>query len=171
MVDWAQNTNQLTKNLLHSSWLYYLFSLCRLYFSWRSTLAEPAGDYSRLQELRAFVLYKTLWFLVWLTLGWGYSALLTVHLVALEERKTDNFLWLLTHSIPQNDGLVPCSYAHAAPGMRASFCELCCHCLKKQNEHPSDEGGELYHFLLHCFDVQIGGNTMAIQRNISFLKH
>ena len=37
-----------------------------------------------------------------------------------------------------------------------------------QNELPSDEGRELYHFLLHCFDVQIGKNTMASLRNIRF---
>ena len=56
--------------------------------------------------------------------------------------------------------------------------ELCFCCLGKQpnwnrfvNELPSDEGGELSHFLLRCVDVQIGENTMASQRNISFLKH
>ena len=25
-----------------------------------------------------------------------------------------------------------------------------------QNELPSNEGRELFHFLLHCFDIQIG---------------
>ena len=40
-----------------------------------------------------------------------------------------------------------------------------------QNELPSNEGRELYHFLLHCSDVQIGKNMMASQRNISFWKH
>ena len=38
-----------------------------------------------------------------------------------------------------------------------------------QNELPSYEGRELYHGLLHCFYVQIGKNTMASQRNISFI--
>ena len=33
-----------------------------------------------------------------------------------------------------------------------------------QNKLPSDEGRELYHFLLHCVDVQIGKNTMASQK-------
>ena len=40
-----------------------------------------------------------------------------------------------------------------------------------KNKLPSDVGRELYHFLLHCFDIQIGGNMMAIQRNINPLKH
>ena len=40
-----------------------------------------------------------------------------------------------------------------------------------QNGLSSDEGRKLYYFLLLCFDVQISENTMASQRNISFLKH
>ena len=36
------------------------------------------------------------------------------------------------------------------------------------NELPSDEGTELYHFLLCCVDIQTGKNMMASQRNISF---
>ena len=40
-----------------------------------------------------------------------------------------------------------------------------------QNELPSDEGRELYHIMLHCFDIQIRENAMASQRNINFLKH
>ena len=39
-----------------------------------------------------------------------------------------------------------------------------------QNKLPCDEGRELYHFLLHCFDVQMGKNMMASQRNTSFLQ-
>ena len=36
-------------------------------------------------------------------------------------------------------------------------------------EFPSNEGKELYHVLLRCFDVQIGKkNTMTNQRNVSF---
>ena len=42
---------------------------------------------------------------------------------------------------------------------------------RSQNELPSDERRELYHFLLRCFDAQIGKNTKASQRNISFMKH
>ena len=37
-----------------------------------------------------------------------------------------------------------------------------------QNKLPLAEGRELYHFLLHCFDVRTGKNTIASQRNISF---
>ena len=41
-----------------------------------------------------------------------------------------------------------------------------------QNKLPSDARRELYHFLLHCFDVEIRENMMASKRNIiSFLKH
>ena len=39
---------------------------------------------------------------------------------------------------------------------------------KFQNKLPSNKGREHCHFLLHCFDVQIGKNMMASQRNISF---
>ena len=40
-----------------------------------------------------------------------------------------------------------------------------------QNELPSHERKELYHFLLRCFDIQIGKNTIASERNITFLQH
>ena len=40
--------------------------------------------------------------------------------------------------------------------------------LKPVTEWTSDNGIELYHFLLCCSDIQIGKTTMASQRNISF---
>ena len=81
-----------------------------------------------------------------------------------------------THSVQQNKALVPCGCAPATHGIRPSFCEPCFFCLEKhkpnwnrfQNKLPSDEGRELYHFLLSCFDIEISKNTLASQRNISF---
>ena len=54
----------------------------------------------------------------------------------------------LTHSVPQNEALVPCGCAHTARGMRPLFRRLYCCCLGKiqpkwnwyQHELTSDEG-------------------------------
>ena len=48
----------------------------------------------------------------------------------------DNFRmkFSLTHSVPQNEGLIPRSCAHATRGVRPSFCELYCHCLRKHSQ-------------------------------------
>ena len=40
-----------------------------------------------------------------------------------------------------------------------------------ENKFSSDEGRELYHFLRHCFGIQICKNMIVNQRYISFLKH
>ena len=84
----------------------------------------------------------------------------------------------LTHSVPGNKPLIPRGCANVAHGMRPSFRVLCFCCLGKQpngkqfqNELPSDEEREPYHFLLCCFDFQICENAMANQWNLSCLKH
>ena len=76
-------------------------------------------------------------------------------------------LWMSwTHSMPQNEALIPCSCAHAALRMRPSFHELyfCCHGKHSQTETGFKmnylllKGENSYHFLLHFFDVLIREN-------------
>ena len=107
-------------------------------------------------------------------------------------------IWLgLTHFIPQNEALVlphrPQNEALVLPHHPQNEALVLPHCPQNealvpgtrlllssktppdcnrfQKELPSDEGREPYHFLWHCFDVQIGENVLASQRNISFLKY
>ena len=85
----------------------------------------------------------------------------------------------LLYSVPRSEALVSRDCAHTARATRPLFCKLYFCCLGKhsqtetgfKNELPSVENRETFYFLLNCFDVQIGINTMASQGNISFLKH
>ena len=77
----------------------------------------------------------------------------------------------------RNEALVPSGYVPAGHRMSPSFHRLFFF-LAKHNQAEtgfkkkllSDEGRELYHFLLCWVDVQICKNTMARHGN-SFLKH
>ena len=71
--------------------------------------------------------------------------------------------WLCS-CCPQNKALV-------SRTLLLSFWETQPNWNQFQNELPFDKGRDHYHFLLHCFDVQISKNMMASQRNICFLKH
>ena len=102
--------------------------------------------------------------------GWRLS--LTLLPVACFHQPTELRLILLTHSIPQNEALIPQTLPLFSWKIQPNW-----NCF--QNELPSDEMRglpsdemrEFYHFLLHCFDVQISDNAMASKWNISFLKH
>ena len=83
----------------------------------------------------------------------------TFHSVELRPRSSR-----LCSCRPRNEGLIPWILLSLSLKTQPNWNWF-------QTELPSDKGRELYHFLLHCFNVQIGCKTMAIQTNISFLKH
>ena len=94
-----------------------------------------------------------------------------MHQLVMESAVTCFVLW--------KEALFPQGCVHTTHGMRALFLKLYFCCLGKcsqtetafKTKLPSNEGKELYHFLLHCFDVQVSENVMACQRNVNFLKH
>ena len=110
-----------------------------------------------------------------------FKALLTMNFISGQNKYSSNYRWNLIHCLYHDTFN---TFRTAEWGTRSSRVCSCCPRYKAlvprtllslswktqwnwnqfQNELPSDEGKELHHFLLHCFDFQISKNTMGSQK-------